>query len=512
MNNDHHDTPRPPDLDAIIGEGGETPVETVETVEAPSTGFNDFNEFNATPRSERVHPIPEDSTLALARDISRHFSEAPDCFAIAPFMANVGGATTPNCYWSFGGRKYLNVFQFAVGPPGIRKSTAFKIAELTGRAALTSDAFHEGAASDSAAFAKWQKQPHRIQIESEGNTLVTNWRGSYSGREIAARMLKLYDGDGWSQTYKHQEEDGQGAERTIECATLSCAIGATPSVCRFDGVDAKNGLRRRFGYYVADAPAREIDWPRPIDNAALADLIRHLEVIAGLEGEFTLDRTARSLWADIQKRTRAELAELAGGASDEIEIRLAELAETPSRVLKIAENFEVCRYAYGATTDPFTVGAKTLEIAYHHQLACLDASRAVEAVAHRAAIAEEAERIFAVIVAEAVSPRDSVRWTIKDGAVVATRSELTRRFAANGSQRGMNPHRLHNLVMPQVIRLARGTAERTAANGTVYRIPLEEMPHRADEKLPRGARTASGKRTILDYQTADEWTEENLRL
>lgn len=32
------------------------------------------------------------------------------------------------------------------------------------------------------------------------------------------------------------------------------------------------------------------------------------------------------------------------------------------------------------------------------------------------------------------------------------------------------------------------------------------------EKLPRGARTAGGKRTILDYQTADEWTEENLRL
>lgn len=32
------------------------------------------------------------------------------------------------------------------------------------------------------------------------------------------------------------------------------------------------------------------------------------------------------------------------------------------------------------------------------------------------------------------------------------------------------------------------------------------------EKLPRGARTAGGKRTILDYQPADEWTEENLRL
>ena len=32
------------------------------------------------------------------------------------------------------------------------------------------------------------------------------------------------------------------------------------------------------------------------------------------------------------------------------------------------------------------------------------------------------------------------------------------------------------------------------------------------EKLPRGARTTGGKRTILDYQPADEWTEENLRL
>jgi hypothetical protein len=381
---------------------------------------------------------------------------------------------TPRCFWDFAGKKFPNVFQFVVGPPGIRKSTSFKIAEKVGKTALASDSFHAGNASDSAAFAKWQKQPHRIQIESEGNTVVTSWRGSYSGKEMAARMLKLHDGDSWSQTFRHQEnKDGDGAEQTIEIATLSLAIGATPSVCRFDGVDAKTGLRRRHGYYSADTPAREIDWPRSIEDSDVEDVVKQVRAIADLEGQFTFDGAALRLWKTIQRRNRADAEEIFDDASEEAEIRKAELAEAPSRILKLSSHFSACRFAYGSIKDPFIVSEKTLELAYMHQVACLEASRSVDAIAHRAVIAEEAERVLATIQAEAASNRDFGRWTIKGDSVFATRSDITRRFTPNGGRGTLTTHRLHTLVMPLVIRQAKGAIEHRVGGGTVYKIPME---------------------------------------
>jgi hypothetical protein len=201
MKTSHHSSPQHADLEAIIAGGGAA----VEIVETPETDLNNFNEFNTTP-PERIHPIPENSILANFLDIAREVSEAPDSFAIAPFLALIGGVLTPRCWWDFAGRKHCNLYQFVVGPPGIRKSTSFKLAEQIGKEALSPDSFHSGNASDSAAFGKWKKQPHRIWLESEGNVTVQSWRGSHAGREIAARMLKLYDGDSWEQTYRHQED------------------------------------------------------------------------------------------------------------------------------------------------------------------------------------------------------------------------------------------------------------------------------------------------------------------
>ncbi|MDF1659964.1 MAG: DUF3987 domain-containing protein [Verrucomicrobiales bacterium] len=471
-----HQPSKPPSLDAIIDEG-HPPIENVENVEANPIEFNIFNKFNCTPPPERIHPIPEDSVIALVRDIGRDFSEAPDSFTIAPFLALIGGATTPRCYLDFAGKKYANLYQFVVGPPGVRKSTAFKITERIGTQALNSDAFHSGNASDSAAFAKWEKQPHRIQLESEGNTIVTSWKGSYSGREIAARCLKLYDAESWSQTFRHQaDKDGEGEERHIEIASLSLAIGATPGVCRFDGVDAKNGLRRRFGYYASDHAARVIDWPRPLDDNDLDGVVRQLGKIAELEGEWTLDDKAKRLWSDIQKRNRSDREEIHGDASEEAEIRQAELSEAPSRILKLSSIFQVSRWSMGSAKNAFVVTEEMLELADLHQAACLEASVAVDAIANRSAIAEKAEYILATIRAEAASARDCDRWTIIGDTINATRSEITRRFAPNGSRGNLTTHRLHNLVMPIVIRQAKGTAERTENGGTVYRIPMEPQP------------------------------------
>lgn len=449
----------------------------VEIVEFATPDFNEFNEFNAGGNRERIHPVPEDSILADIRDLAREFSEAPDSFAIAPALALIGGALTPGTWWDFAGRKYPNLFQFVVGPPGVRKSTSFKLAESIGKEALPSNRFHEGNASDSAAFAKWLEQPHRIQLESEGNTVVISWRGSHSGREMAARCLRLYDGDSWGQTYRHQaDKDGCGAELWIECATLSLAIGATPSVCRFDGVDAKSGLGRRFGYYVEVGPVRVIFWPREIGRCSrFKSIVEGVRRIAELEGRFELDGKARCLWDELQKQNRCKIDSLGRLADEAAEIEAAELAEWPSRVLKLAAIFQACRWAKNPGRAALLVDEDTLATAAQHQDACLEASRSLERIANRAAISEDATSILATIRSEASSLRDCDRWSVKEGCVVATKSEVTRRFAANGSRGGLSSRRLHQEVMPIVVGLAGGRAEKVGTT-LVYWIPLEVRP------------------------------------
>jgi hypothetical protein len=474
MKESHHTAPLPADLDAIIAEG-ETDVEIVEIVETPETEFNNFNNFNATP-SERIHPIPEDSIIADFRDIAREVSEAPDSFAVAPFLALIGGVLTPGCSWDFAGPKYCNLFQFVVGPPGIRKSTSFKLTERIGKDALSSDAFHSGNASDSAAFGKWKKQPHRIWLESEGNVTVQSWRGSHAGREIAARMLKLYDGDSWEQTYRHQEDkDGDGADQRIECATASLALGATPGVCRFDGVDGKTGLRRRFGYYTADRAARKINWPMEVQDDQLEPIIEAVGRIADLKGEFKLTPRARKLWDETQDRVRSEQDKLAGDLSEEAEIQKAQLAETPSRILKTAGIFQVCRWAK-IGGDPFAVDEDTLKRAIDHQFACLEASAAMDRIAHSAAIDDLADKVLDTIRSEARDPSMSGRWEIKDEFIEVSKSDATRRFAANGSNRNLTAHHLHTHVMPRVIAKSNGQTVRTERKGIVYRVRMEGRP------------------------------------
>jgi hypothetical protein len=205
-------------------------------------------------------------------------------------------------------------------------------------------------------------------------------------------------------------------------------------------------------------------------------VVKQVRAIADLEGEFTLGTAALRLWDKIQRLNRRESEEIFGDASEETDIRLAELAEAPSRILKLASHFSACRFAFGSVTNPLLVTEETLEVAYHHQLACLEASRSVDAIAHRSQIADEAEKILATIRAEAASTRDYDRWTIKGDAVHATRSDITRRFAANGTRGTLTANRLHNNVMPFVIRSAKGSVVRAEGGGTVYVIPMEAHP------------------------------------
>jgi hypothetical protein len=120
----------------------------------------------------REHPIPEDSILADYRDFVRQVSELPDGLIIAPALALCGKLLTPDVTLDFGGSKPLTIYNFMTTPAGLRKSTTFAPAEKIARQILMSDDFLYGNASDSALFDTFEQQPHRLQFEDEGNTLL----------------------------------------------------------------------------------------------------------------------------------------------------------------------------------------------------------------------------------------------------------------------------------------------------------------------------------------------------
>ena len=81
-----------------------------DALSASPRGFGEVGEFaeedpgdvipvspiSPSPRSIRIHPVPEDSILADAIAFNREISEGPDSFTIAPILCLAGRLLTPD--------------------------------------------------------------------------------------------------------------------------------------------------------------------------------------------------------------------------------------------------------------------------------------------------------------------------------------------------------------------------------------------------------------------------------
>jgi hypothetical protein len=422
-----------------VGNGGNPPDDTRAIVSRSADAAQ-----SAPHRSIRIHPVPDDSILADAIAYNREISEGPDSFTIAPILCLAGRLLTPDCHWNFAGRKYPNLFNFVVGPPGIRKSTSFGLAEDLAKQLLSTESVHEGSASDSALFERFESEPHMLQIEDEGNILMEFWNRQGTGKELASRYLRLYDGRSWSQTYKKQgNADGGTTHRHIDCATLSFALGGTPNTAKFAGINNASGLRRRFGYYVSLTPARRIAWPEPA--GPLGPLVESFRRLKMLQGTHRLDAAASELWLLIQDRFNDDQEEITG-VDVVAEAKLAALSEAASRTLKLAGIFEACRWAKTGEGDGITVRADTLRTAFHHQLACLEAADEMETIGRRSIIQEQAELVLAGI-------RTDPRFPSMEGWHCLTRSDLTNKFARNsGRLNSLTTRQLYAEIIPHLQR------------------------------------------------------------
>ncbi len=248
-------------------------------------------------------------------------------------------------------------------------------------------------------------------------------------------------------------------------------MGSTFGVARLNQLEAGCGLRRRFGFYVATEQARDIWWPETLEGEELdrlADMFQNLTHLKGCVGKASFTRDAMSYWLMLQKRNRKRCKEIPGYTNGD-ESLLSSLNESPMRCLKLAVIFQACRWARerDSRIDPFLITDDNLAIAEAHQDSCLDALVYIEGVGKRAVVDDTAEWLMAQIAGDhAVYPEQR--------SAVYTKTELTRRFAANPGRPGaLTSSRLYGEIVPNLITKGRCKQLSTVGKLVTYEFRWE---------------------------------------
>jgi len=253
-------------------------------------------------------------------------------------------------------------------------------------------------------------------------------------------------------------KEGEGkTERYIHETSTSLLIGATFNICRFQGLETKDGMQRRVNYYLSDRFARTIYLPESMENSRFYALLDKFEAIKELKGEFSFSWDAGKLWERLQDANRARIDTVGQEISSTNDVLSSALAEEPSKTLKFAMIFHVCRWAANRTLTPLEIDTSTLQTASDHVQYGLWASQQLETIGMRAEIRGVADPIYAQINRSFLNKR-------KGAEIILTKSDLTSQFAPHSGRRGqMTPERLYNQIIPDLIN--RGLARIASKEG-----------------------------------------------
>jgi hypothetical protein len=424
---------------------------------------------------------PEDSILQDYIEFARDYSESEDSILIGSLLPVVAAFLRGQVYIKFNGKKYPNIYSVLVTRPGFRKTTTIGLAERLGRLLLPPSTFLEGATSPQALFKLYQNYPNRLLLEDEGNTLLSNWASDAAGKQVAKQFLKLYDCKPWQQAYVKQAENGGEELQRIEETTTSLLIGTTYNNCRFNGIEARDGLRRRVNYYTSEKIARTIDWPEDHDSSAFLAVRDLFEPLLNIDGEFErLSGSAFALWRELQRSNRAEI-ERTVGTDAASEAHSSALAEENAKILKFAMLFEVCRWAKDQSRNWKQIQADTLQLAATHVHYCLGASQQLDQIGRRAEIRNAADSILAAVLNAWIGKKNE-----KGTVGPLTRTDLTNRFAANPARQGsLTPERLYNEIIPDLQKRRLASVIMPASNnGRLHHYYFREDAGPSNEVMP----------------------------
>ena len=380
---------------------------------------------------------PRDSILHPFMEISRLICEGADCYLLGSVLPVAAAMLERRVWtpWAEQTRLYTNLYSMLVGKPGDRKTSAINIPERIALECLPADAFLPYCFSPESLFDAYYRRPDRILIIDDANPILNDWKLSSNGARTAAQFLRFHDCKRLAESYLRNKSETTSADRIVPETSTSVLFGATFNVAAFQGQQVKEGLARRFLYYIADKHGRKIVNPPTVNLHELSDLFKQL---LGFSGEVCFDSEATAVWEAFNDDNRDRYATttfsqdaLAGRISSE-----------PTHVAKIAIIFEACRCIhYG--TELKAITKVSLEKAIEHVTENLRSAAFLDTIANRAVTAERAEIVIAAI-------RRKFR-VMRPSTIYASKSELTYEICHQGSRQGsIKSEELYAQVIPQL--------------------------------------------------------------
>jgi hypothetical protein len=409
----------------------------------------DWNSLEQTshpngPEFEQKAIYPADSILAPYMNYARAHIESDDAFIIGSILPVCAALLSRNLSMQWGDRHvYPNLFTMLAGKPGDRKSAAIDQAEVIARACLPENAFLPKSFSPETLFDEYDPEcggrQDKLWIVDDANATLRDWEKTVNGERNATRFLELYDCKHLSESFRRNKtRNNPNPRRYIPITSTSLVFGATFNVAAFQGQAVREGLARRFNYYVADGHGRLIVRPR---FQQFSDLKPQFEWLSVLVRQLDFSPDALTLWKSYQTDNRRLINE-----TDRLqELELSRLSSAPMQALSVAIIFEACRCA-ATRTHPSALSEVSLELAIEHINQCLAAARFLDSIAHRATYQSKAESLL-----------ETVRHDYRDqsaasNAIYLTRSEITRRYAPNSSRNGaLTPDELYLRIIPRLI-------------------------------------------------------------
>jgi DNA polymerase-1 len=412
---------------------------------------------------------PKDSILDDFVNAGREILEGADCYILGSVLPIVGAMLGRRVWMPWGAeRRHANLYSILVGRAGDRKSSTISLGESIAWRCLPENAFIPVNVSPESLFEQYYEgtggRPDKLWVVDDANVVVSDWISSAVGERTASRFLRLYDCKPLDEAFMRNKKANEGkALRVVPETSTNIVFGATYGVACFQNTKVRSGMARRFLYYLADGHGRLIVRPRRFD---IAPLVEAFKPLLTLSGEVDFSDEAAKLWVDYQVLNRKQVAE-ADPYNDALQERLN---GCPTHVTKVATIFEACRTVHHRQPRFPRIGTSSLECAIQHVDENMRASDTLDRFSGRAATAEQAEIVLAVI------RKDFEVW---GDTVYADRTDLTKKFCNNTVRRGsLSTDELYKKIFPHLE--SRGEAVRVVKKGKYELYAFLAEPDQTD--------------------------------
>jgi hypothetical protein len=308
----------------------------------------------------------------------------------------------------------------------------------------------------------------------DANPILEDWKRSSNGARTASQFLRLKDCKRLTESYMRNKSETTSADRVVPETSTNVLFGATFTAASFQGHQVREGLARRFLYYIADRHGRMIINPSKVGLHGLADLFKSLLAVSG---EVCLDSEALDVWETFQVDNRERYA--ATTYCDEA--LAARVSTEPEHVLKVAMIFEACRGIH-YERQLKVITKPSLEKAIEHVSENLRSAAFLETIANRAVTAERANIVIAAI-------RRKFR-VMRPSTIYASKSELTYEICHQGSRQGsIKSEELYAQIIPQLE--AQGLAQLALKRGKLEVFAFQTEDSEDDRELVGHANSIS---------------------